>query len=123
MIDVKPEVLRAFEMMWGLHPGPVMLIHKSREIVAVNQAAATLGLPVGILCHSLYPSDKPCPGCMANKALNQGQAVRKTAYAASQSCFMDGFWIPVVGEPELYVHFGNDISEFVRPELLPAKAE
>ena len=123
MIDVKPEVLKAFQMMWGLHPGAVMLIHKSREILAVNQAAEALGLPTGITCHSLYPSDTPCPGCMANKALNQGQAVRKTAYAQSQQCFMDGFWIPVLGEPDIYVHFGNNITEFVRPELLPAKAE
>lgn len=117
MVDVKPEILRAFEMMWGLHPGPVMLIHKSREIVAVNQAAAAVGLPVGILCHSLYPSDKPCPHCLANKALKQAQAVRRTAYVPSQKRFMDGFWIPVVSEPELYVHFGNDITEYVRPEL------
>lgn len=117
MVDVKPEILRAFEMMWGLHPGPVMLIHKSREIVAVNQAAAAVGLPVGILCHSLYPSDKPCPHCLANKALKQAQAVRRTAYVPSQKRFMDGFWIPVVSEPELYVHVGNDITEYVRPEL------
>lgn len=123
MSDVKPEVLNAFQMMWGLHPGVVMLIHKDRRILAVNRNAEALGLPVGILCHSLYPSDTPCPGCMANKALNQGKAVRKTAYAPSQKCFMDGFWIPVVGEPELYVHFGNDITEYVRPELLPSPAE
>lgn len=123
MIDVKPEVLRAFELMWGLHPGPVMLIHKGREILAVNQAAAALGLPVGILCHSLYPSDKPCPHCLANKALKQAQAVRRTAYVPTQKRFVDGFWIPVVGEPELYVHFGNDITEYVRPDLLPSAVE
>lgn len=120
MPQVEPEVLHAFEMMWGLYPGPVLLIHKSREIMAVNQAAATLGLPAGILCHSLYPSDTPCPGCMANKALKQGQGVRRPAWSERQGQFMDGFWIPVSGEPELYVHFGNDLTDLVRPELKSA---
>lgn len=119
MIEVKPEVLRAFEMMWGLHPSPVLLIHKSREVLAVNQAATSLGVAAGIRCYSLYPSDKPCPGCLANKALNQCKGIRETAYAPSRKLFIDGFWIPVIGEPEVYVHYGNDITECVRPELLP----
>lgn len=121
MPEVKPEVLKAFQMMWGLYPGPVMLIHASREILAVNAAAAELGLPVGITCHSLYPSDKPCPGCLADKALRQGQGIRRAAYAPRQKQFMDGFWIPVAGEKDVYVHFGNDISEYARPELLATK--
>lgn len=31
---------------------------------------------------------------------------------------MDAFWIPVVGADDVYVHFGNDISPHVRPELM-----
>lgn len=123
MSKVKSEVLEAFKMMWGLYPGPVMLIHASREILAVNEAAAGLGLPLGITCHSLYPSDKPCPGCLAGKALRQQQGVRRAAWAASQRKFMDGFWVPVAGEEAVFVHFGNDITDLVRPELLPDDAQ
>jgi hypothetical protein len=33
---------------------------------------------------------------------------------------LDGYWVPVTGEKDIYVHFGNDITEYVRPELLTA---
>jgi cold shock CspA family protein len=36
---------------------------------------------------------------------------------------MDGFWVPVAGEEDVYVHFGNDITDLVRPELLPSVAQ
>jgi len=123
MPEVKMEILDAFRMMWGLYPEPVMLIHRSRKILAVNDAAAAFGLPTGITCHSLYPSDRPCPGCLADKALRHGKAARRGAYSSSQGKFLDGFWIPVAGDPDIYVHFGNDLTDLVRPELLPAKAE
>jgi hypothetical protein len=119
MPQVKQEVLDAFALMWGDYPAPVMLIHSSREIVATNAMAQELGVPSGIKCHSLYPSDTPCPGCMANKALRQKKPVRKTAFSPATKSFMDGFWLPVPGDDEVYVHFGNDITEFVRPELMP----
>lgn len=113
-------VLEAFGKMWGLYPAPVMLIHASREVLAVNACAEDLGITPGILCHSLYPSDKPCPGCLANKALKTGAAVRKTAKDKRSGRFLDGYWIPVPGEPDIYVHFGSDITEYVKPELMAA---
>ena len=122
MSSVAPEVVKAFQMMWGLYPAPVMLIHKSREILAANAAAKNLGLPVGIKCHSLYPSETPCPGCRANAALKKGEALRKVEYSKSMGKFLDGYWVPVDGVEDVYVHFGNDISEYVRPELLPQQA-
>ncbi len=104
-------------MMWGLYPEPVMLIHVSREIVAVNNCAEKLGITPGIKCHTLYPSDKPCPGCMANKALKSREAIRKCGYSERTKQVLDGYWIPVNGAEGLYVHFGNDITEFAKPEL------
>lgn len=118
MTEVKQSVLDAFDTMWGLYPEPVMLIHASREILAVNQRATELGLGAGIKCHSLYPSDKPCPHCLANRMLKSGEAMRQGALREQTGQFLDGYWIPVKGEPKVYVHFGNDISEFVKPELL-----
>jgi len=32
---------------------------------------------------------------------------------------MDGFWIPLQGHEDYYVHFGNDISEFADPAAFP----
>ncbi|MFW5734966.1 MAG: hypothetical protein ACOCWR_07905 [Oceanidesulfovibrio sp.] len=63
MVEVRLDVLEAFFMMWDLYPEPVMLIHANRDVLAVNEAARNLGLSAGIKCHSLYPSEKPCPNC------------------------------------------------------------
>jgi hypothetical protein len=121
MDEVKQHVLDSFHMMWDMFPGPVMLIHASRTILAVNQVAAGLGISAGITCHSLSASDAPCKGCLAAKALRQGAGIRNTAWSQKSRKFMDAFWSPVAGEKDLYVHFGNDITEFVRSELVPAE--
>lgn len=120
MILAIQEIVNAFHTMWGLYPAPAMLVHSSREILAVNKIAERIGIPVGITCSSLNGCDKPCPGCLANKALRHGQGERKAVYSPKTGTFMDGYWVPVAGEKEIYVHFGNDITEYVRPELLTA---
>ncbi len=119
MAHVDPHILESFRLMWNLYPGPVMLIHKDREILALNKAAKELGISAGIKCHSLYPSETPCPGCLANAALKQGEAKRKAAYSEQFQQFLDGFWVPLDGVDDVYVHFGNDITQYVREEFLP----
>lgn len=118
MVAVKADVLESFEKMWGLFPAPVLLIHANREILAVNECAKETGIPAGVKCHSLYPSDKPCPGCLANKALKDEAAVRRCGMDKRSGKFLDGYWIPVQGEKDIYVHYGADISDYVKPELL-----
>lgn len=118
MESVDKSVMEAFDTMWGLYPEPVMLIHACRDILAVNQRAKELGIPVGIKCHSLCPSEHVCPGCLANKMLKSGQATRIGSVRTQTGKFIDGYWIPVKGTKDVYVHFGNDITEFVKPELL-----
>lgn len=118
MADARKDLLDAFDRMWGLFPAPVLLVHANREILAVNSNAAQLGIPTGIKCHSLYPSDTPCPGCLANKALKNREAIRKCAKDKRTGRFLDGYWIPVLGEKDIYVHYGSDITEYVRPELM-----
>jgi len=121
MADVKQDVVDSFQMMWGQYPGPVMLIHASREILAVNKVAEGLGIVSGVTCHSLSGGDEPCKGCLANTALKRGEGLRSTAWSAKSKKFMDAFWCPVEGEKDIYVHFGNDITDFVKADLLPAK--
>lgn len=118
MAEVEQHVLDAFDAMWGLFPAPVLLIHASRKILAVNKCAEEQGVPSGIQCHSLYPSDKKCPGCLADKALKNNEAVRRCGIDKRSGDFLDGYWIPVQGEKDVYVHYGVDITEYVKPELL-----
>ncbi|WP_027184410.1 hypothetical protein [Desulfovibrio inopinatus] len=118
MKTVDQSVLEAFDIMWGLYPEPVLLVHACRDILAVNHRAEELGISTGIKCHSLYPSDRPCPGCLANKMLKSGQAERKGSVNNQTGRFLDGYWIPVKGVDKVYVHLGNDITDFVKPELL-----
>ncbi|WP_320009375.1 hypothetical protein [Maridesulfovibrio sp.] len=118
MKSVDKSVLEAFDTMWGLYPEPVLLVHACRDILAVNQKAEEVGIPTGIKCYSMHPSDRPCPGCLANKMLKSGKATRRGALNERSGKFLDGYWIPVKGVEKVYVHLGNDISEFVKPELL-----
>lgn len=107
-----------FNLMWGLYPAPVFLVRGNRDIVAVNQAAENMGIPVGVKCHELAGNSTICPKCKGNLCLKKRKAQRSMVYIPSQKAFGDTYWVPVLGETDLFVHFFNDISEHVRPELL-----
>ncbi|MBR9980076.1 MAG: hypothetical protein KFF50_03520 [Desulfatitalea sp.] len=115
--SVSKEILAAFDTMWGLHPSPVLLVRADREIIAVNQEGANLGIPLGIKCFQLSGKKKVCEGCLANEALRDHTGKRAGAWQANLNMFTDGYWIPVKGAENLYVHFGNDITSYVREEL------
>ena len=53
--------------------------------------------------------------------LKSGQATRKGSLNKQTGRYLDGYWIPVKGVEEVYVHFGNDITEFVKPDCWPSK--
>ena len=60
------EIIAAFHAMWDNFPEGVVITQKSREIVAVNKAAAKYGLTAGIKCSSIgKPEDHK--GCVAIK--------------------------------------------------------
>ena len=110
-----------FKLMWELYPAPVLLVHHNRGIVAVNKAAENMGVPVGVKCYQLAGNDTICPKCKGNICLKKREGQRRTSYYSSQKAFADTYWVPVAGEEDLFVHFFNDISEHVRPELLQNK--
>ena len=101
MADEK--VIEAFQMMWGNFPDPVMLVHKSREILAVNTACSKAGGVPGIKCSSIGGPERH-KGCQANRALASQQAVFCKGESDGKSII--GYWIPVEGYPEIYVHLG-----------------
>jgi hypothetical protein len=114
---VSREVLAVFDAMWGLHPSPVMLIKANRDIVAVNERMKKLGVSPGIKCFQLTGKDRICKGCRGNEALKEGKGKREGAWQAQLNMFADTYWSPVKGRKDLYVHFGNDITPFVKEEL------
>ena len=75
MVDQK--ILEAFQLMWGPFPEPVMLVHKDRTILAVNDLCRSIGTPIGIKCFSLNMEGgkTTCKRCKANMALRQESTV------------------------------------------------
>ena len=116
-VSVKKEIIDAFDVMWGLHPAPVMLIKADREIVAVNQAGQELGIPTGIRCFQLTGNDHICDGCQGNLSLKDNTSKRSVAWSDKLNMFADTYWIPVCGEEGLFIHFGNDITEWGKEGL------
>jgi hypothetical protein len=118
---VSRQVLDAFHMMWGPFPEPVFLLHKSREILAVNEAGQAAGIPVGVKCSSLNPentTDSHCKQCKAVAALRQGQPM--TSPASANPRRMRGYWLPLKDVEDVYVHFGVSIGDEIDEALAAA---
>ena len=96
-------VLDAFQLMWGNFPEPASLVHKSREVMAANSALQKLGLTPGMNC-AQFGDPAAHKGCLAAQALASGKAM----YSFSSNDGKDaiGFWLPLEGYPEYFVHFG-----------------
>ncbi|AIF54108.1 hypothetical protein [Pelosinus sp. UFO1] len=103
---MEAKVIEAFHMMWDNFPEAVMLIHKSREILAVNNACRNAGGVVGGKCSELGGSERH-KGCLANQAI----ATNKATYSKSEVGGKEiiGYWIPLTDYPDIYVHFGVGI--------------
>ncbi|MDR1702786.1 MAG: hypothetical protein LBR56_08410 [Sporomusaceae bacterium] len=100
MLDAK--VIEAFKLMWGNFPEPVILAHKTREIMAVNKACAKIGRAAGMNCAKIgSPEDHQ--GCRGNEALATGQAAVAKANVGGKE--MLAYWLPLDGYPEYFVHF------------------
>ena len=107
------KVIEAFQMMWGNFPEAVMLIHKNREILAVNDVCRNAGGVVGIKCTELGGPENH-KNCLANQAI----ALKKTAYRKSEAGgkIVIGYWMPLTDYPEVYVHFGvGTIIDYDKP--------
>ena len=119
-IEINDEITRNFHLFWDNYPGPVMLVHKTRTIMAANRAARALSCPVGTRCIDLGEK-KHHAGCLASKALKEGTGVREVSYAEHLGQVVDGYWIPLAGSEELYVHFCNDITDYASERLFTPK--
>lgn len=115
---IKNETLNAFNAMWGQHPSPVLMLRTNRDIVAVNEAGKLLGIPEGIKCFQLAGQSSICDKCKGNAAIKENKGKRAAAWQSKRNMFVDTYWIPVQGETGLFIHFGNDITEYVKEELI-----
>jgi hypothetical protein len=116
MMDQK--MLDAFHMMWGPFPEPVLLVHKNRTILAVNDLARSAGIPVETKCFSLNPEARgaACKHCKANLALRERRTICTEETRDGKRII--GYWMPLKDE-DIYVHFGVGTAEAISCQPCP----
>ncbi len=103
---ISNETIEAFHTMWDTFPQPVMLLLKCRDIVAVNKYGQEKGVPTTGRCYQLGGQvDEIHAGCKANQAVEEGVAQRSVHYNKDTNRVMDAYWLPVLTEKDLYMHF------------------
>ncbi len=114
-------ILDAFQTMWGPFPEPVMLVRKDRTILAVNDLARSVGVPLGNKCFSLNPEARgtACKHCKANLAIREERTVCTEEIQNGKKVI--GYWMPLKEEKEVYVHFGIGCAEMMG--IQPTQAE
>ena len=120
---VEQRILEAFQTMWGPFPEPVMLVHKSRTVLAVNDMARNAGIAPGIRCFSLNPEVGPgedhCQRCQADLALKTGESVCVEDEVGGRKII--GYWMPLKEVPDVYVHFGIGTAKSITAKLMNCK--
>jgi hypothetical protein len=124
MVDSK--IIESFHIMWDKFPEPVMLIHKTKELLAVNETFAVnvekiAGISaaelVGKKCTSLATPEVH-KFCLANKVANKALETRQTIclkqFFGEEEVM--SFWIPVSECPDVFVHF--DIGHMINLKSL-----
>ena len=95
------EVVDAFHTMWDMFPEPVSLVHKSREVIAVNRVHY---LTPGAIC-AKRGRGGPHKGCLADQAIQEQKAVVVSKHSPLENQQLITYWVPVAGHPEYYIHF------------------
>ena len=99
------KLVEAFTLMWGTYPGPASLVHKSKMIIAVNEACRKGGRIPGMNC-ATWTSPDNHRGCRANDALKEQQPQSKLVVRPDLAFRV--YWLPIPGYPEFYVHFTTE---------------
>ncbi|MDR1019678.1 MAG: hypothetical protein LBL73_02885 [Synergistaceae bacterium] len=95
------EVIDAFHLMWDNFPEPVSLVHRSREVVAVNKEHY---MEPGVICARTGDPGSHA-GCLANEALRSGKAVVVPNHSNAEDKERLTHWIPLDGCPDYFIHF------------------
>jgi hypothetical protein len=87
-----------------------LLLKKNRTIVDTNKNGLERKVPIGTKCYELGKgSDGIHPGCLANEALEAGEARR--VFRIKDGNVMDAYWLPITVEKDIFVHFTIYSSE------------
>ena len=113
---VDSRTIEAFHMMWDSFPHVVLLLRKTREIVAANKRAEEKGFHRGAKCFQIAGQTEIHAGCKANTALEEGVCQRAINYNKDTGRVMDAYWLPIPTENDLYVHFAIDIKPPTSPK-------
>lgn len=113
------QLIKAFEMMWGKFPEPVMLIHRSRTILAVNQCCKVYGGVPGTKCNAVQPEKHA--GCKANEALDKNETCISSQKI--EEAEITSYWVPVSGVPDYFIHFGLGILDATKALQAVAQSE
>ncbi|QEM70145.1 hypothetical protein FO488_06060 [Geobacter sp. FeAm09] len=115
---ISEELSRNFHLFWDHFPSPVMLVRKDRTIIDRNRAAEAMGCIPGTRCIDSGRKEDH-QRCLAGKALQEQSAKRLVTYAGNLGLVVDGYWIPLAGERDLYLHFFIDITPYAADRLFP----
>jgi hypothetical protein len=118
--ELSEELIRNFHIFWGNYPFPVVLVYKDRTILDINKAAAAVSCQTGTRCVDTGKKEDHA-GCLANQALKEQTAKRVVAYAENMGMVVDGYWVPLAGVEDIYLHFFSDISEWAADRMFPNK--
>ncbi|GEM_PF-96497 len=100
------ELINAFHLMWDNFPEPVGLVHKSREVAAVNKGH--FYKPGDVCARSGH--NGPHAGCLANQALSEKKAVAVARRNPAEEKDVITYWLPFDGYPDYFIHFSIRIA-------------
>ena len=97
-------IIEAFHMMWDGFPHGVLLLNRSRDIIAANKRAEERGVRTGIKCYQLTAGNNEIhQGCKANQALDEATAQQVVFNNTKSNQLIVTYWLPV--DKDLYLHF------------------
>ncbi len=103
---VSDATIEAFHTMWDSFPHGVLLLNRSRDIIAVNNRAKERGVPTGIKCYQLTDNNNEIHrGCKANQALDEAKAQKVVTNNSESNKLIITYWLPVTTDKNLYLHF------------------
>lgn len=117
-IEISDEMRRNFHLFWDNFPFPVMLVYKDRTILDRNKAGEVMGCIPGTRCIDSGKKEDH-KNCLANNALQEQAAKRLVSYAENLGLVVDGYWVPLAGEKDIYLHFFTDITEYAAEHMFP----
>jgi PAS domain S-box-containing protein len=108
------ESARLHQIILDCMPCVALLLRpKSREIVAMNEAAAKAGATLGKTCFGSWPRFvRPCSFCLAPEVWATGEERHLEVEAVG--VVWEAHWVPV--SDDLYMHYAFDITERKRAE-------